>query len=140
MIVTKKSLPRRAFLRGLGTTLALPLLDSMIPAFGAAAAAKPVVRLGFVYHPVGMILDKWIPSTEGTAFEITPTMKALEPFRENMVVFSGLAQVNGRALGDGAGDHAPDGATWLTGLHPKKTEGVGIRAGISAYQLAAREF
>uniref|UniRef100_Q026P7 DUF1552 domain-containing protein n=1 Tax=Solibacter usitatus (strain Ellin6076) TaxID=234267 RepID=Q026P7_SOLUE len=139
MIVSKKSLPRRTFLRGLGTTLALPLLDSMIPALGSAAAAKPVVRLGFVYHPVGMILDKWIPATEGTGFEITPTMKALEPFRENMVVFTGLAQVNGRALGDGAGDHAREGATWLTGVHPKKTEGVGIRAGISADQLAARE-
>ena len=140
MIVSKKSLPRRTFLRGLGTTLALPLLDSMIPAFGSAAAAKPVVRLGFVYHPVGMILDKWIPATEGTGFEITPTMKGLEPFRENMVVFTGLAQVNGRALGDGAGDHAREGATWLTGVHPKKTEGVGIRAGVSADQLAAREF
>jgi hypothetical protein len=139
MIITKKSLARRTFLRGLGTTLALPLLDSMIPALGSASAAKPAVRLGFVYHPVGMILDRWIPPTEGTAFEITPTMKALEPFRENMVVFTGLAQVNGRALGDGAGDHAREGATWLTGVHPKKTEGVGIRAGISADQLAARE-
>jgi len=139
MIITKKSLARRTFLRGLGTTLALPLLDSMIPALGSAAAAAPVVRLGFVYHPVGMILNKWIPETEGTGFEITPTMKALEPFRENMVVFTGLAQVNGRALGDGAGDHAREGATWLTGVHPKKTEGVGIHAGISADQIAARE-
>ncbi|MCU1238483.1 MAG: hypothetical protein JWP63_6450, partial [Candidatus Solibacter sp.] len=140
MIITKKSLARRTFLRGLGTTLALPLLDSMIPALGGAAVSKAPVRLGFVYHPVGMILDRWIPATEGTGFEITPTMKALEPFRENMVVFTGLAQVNGRALGDGAGDHAREGATWLTGVHPKKTEGVGIRAGVSADQLAAREF
>ena len=66
-------------------------------------------------------------------------MKALEPFRERLVVLSGLAQVNGRALGDGAGDHAREGATWLTGVHPKKTEGAGIRAGISADQIAARE-
>jgi Protein of unknown function (DUF1552) len=139
MIVFKKSLPRRSFLRGLGTTLALPLLDSMIPAFGGAAATQAPVRLSFVYHPVGMILDKWMPTTEGTRFEITPTMKALEPFRENMVVFTGLAQVQGRALGDGAGDHAREGATWLTGAHPKKTEGAGIHAGISADQLAARE-
>jgi hypothetical protein len=87
-----------------------------------------------------MILNKWNPETEGAAFEITPTMQALEPFRENMVVFTGLAQVQGRALGDGAGDHAREGATWLTGVHPKKTEGVGIRAGISADQIAAREF
>jgi hypothetical protein len=139
MIITKKSLPRRTFLRGLGTTLALPLLDSMVPALAGAAAAKPVVRLGFVFHPVGMILNQWMPQTEGTAFEITPTMKALEPFRENLVVLTGLAQVNGRALGDGAGDHAREGATWLTGVHPKKTEGVGIHAGISADQIAARQ-
>ena len=62
MIITKKSLPRRTFLRGLGTTLALPLLDSMIPALSVAGAAKAPVRLGFVYHPVGMILDKWMPT------------------------------------------------------------------------------
>jgi len=86
-----------------------------------------------------MILDKWMPSTEGTGFEFTPTMKALEPFREDLTVLTGLAQVNGRALGDGAGDHAREGATWLTGVHPKKTEGTGIRAGISADQIAAKE-
>ena len=139
MIVTKKSLPRRTFLRGLGTTLALPLLDSMTPALAAATIAKPVVRLGFVYHPTGMIMNRWTPAAEGTGFEFTPTMKALEPFRERIVVLTGLAQVNGRALGDGPGDHAREGATWLTGVHPKKTEGVGIRAGISADQIAAKE-
>lgn len=123
----------------MGTALALPFLDAMVPAFATAAAKQAPVRLGFVFHPVGMILDKWIPKIEGTEFEITPTMKALEPFRENMVVLSGLAQVQGRALGDGAGDHAREGATWLTGVHPKKTEGVGIHAGISADQIAAQE-
>ncbi len=70
MIITKKALPRRTFLRGLGTTLALPLLDSMIPALAAASATKAPVRLGFVFHPVGMILNKWMPATEGTGFEI----------------------------------------------------------------------
>ncbi|HEX3879494.1 MAG TPA: DUF1552 domain-containing protein [Bryobacteraceae bacterium] len=139
MIVTRKALPRRAFLRGLGTTLALPFLDSMVPALARAGTMKPVIRLGFVYHPVGMILDKWMPATEGAGFEFTPTMKALEPFREQMLVLTGLAQVQGRALGDGAGDHAREGATWLTGVHPKKTEGTGIRAGISADQIASRE-
>ena len=139
MIITKKSLDRRTLLRGMGAALALPLLDSMVPALAGANAAKPVVRLGFVFHPVGMIMKDWTPATEGTAFEITTTMKALEPFRDRMVVLSGLAQVQGRALGDGAGDHAREGATWLTGVHPKKTEGAGIRAGISADQIAARE-
>ena len=137
MMITKKSLARRTFLRGLGTTIALPLLDSMLPA--ATIATKPAVRLAFVYHPVGMIMSRWTPAAEGSAFEFTPTMKALEPFRERMVVLTGLAQVNGRALGDGAGDHAREGATWLTGVHPKKTEGAGIRAGISADQIAAKE-
>jgi len=139
MIITKKSLPRRTFLRGAGATLALPFLDSMVPALAATVGAKPALRLAFVYHPVGMIMDRWTPAAEGTAFEFTPTMKALAPFREQLVVLTGLAQVNGRALGDGAGDHAREGATWLTGVHPKKTEGSGIRAGISADQIAARE-
>ncbi len=139
MIITKKSLSRRTVLRGIGTTLALPMLDAMAPAFALAAAKKSPVRLGFVFHPVGMILDRWLPKTEGREFEITPTMKALEAYRDDMVVLTGLAQVQGRALGDGAGDHAREGATWLTGVHPKKTEGVGIRAGISADQIAARE-
>jgi hypothetical protein len=139
MIVTKKSLSRRTLLRGIGTSLALPLLDSMVPAFAATGATKPVVRLGFVYHATGMIMDRWTPAAEGTAFEFTPTMKALEPFRDRLVVMSGLAQINGRALGDGPGDHARGGAVFLTGAHPKKTEGAGIRCGISADQIAAKE-
>ncbi len=139
MIVTGKSLPRRAFLRGLGTTLALPLLDSMVPAFAATGAAKSPTRLGFIYHPVGMIMDKWTPAVEGAGFEFTPIRKALEPFRRNLVVLTGLAQVNGRALGDGPGDHAREGATWLTGVHPKRSES-NIGAGISVDQIAAREF
>jgi hypothetical protein len=140
MIITKKHLPRRTFLRGLGATLALPLLDSMVPALAFAGAAKPVIRLGFVYHATGMIMDRWTPAAEGPAFEFTPTMKALEPFRDQILVMSGLAQVNGRALGDGPGDHARGGAVFLTGVHPKKTEGAGIRCGISADQIAAQEF
>ena len=138
MIVTKKSLARRTFLRGLGTTLALPLLDSMVPALKATGTAKAAVRTAFVYVPNGIISKAWTPSAEGTGWEFARSMKALEPFREHMLVLSGLAQVNGRALGDGAGDHARAGATWLTGVHPKKTE-VDIHAGISADQVLARE-
>jgi len=138
MIITKKALPRRTFLRGLGTTLALPLLDSMVPAMAATTGAKSPIRLGFVYHPVGMIMDRWTPAAEGGGFELTPTMKALAPFRDRLTILSGLAQVNGRALGDGPGDHAREGATWLTGVHPKRSES-NIGAGISADQIAARE-
>jgi hypothetical protein len=148
MIITNKTLPRRTFLRGLGTTLALPLLDSMVPAFSTlGAAAKPSVRLGYVYTPNGIIgcSDKsprpfmWTPKTVGANFEFSPTMKALEPFREHVNVFSGLAQVTGRALGDGPGDHARATATFLTGVHPYKTGGANFKLGVSADQIAAKE-
>ncbi len=147
-MITNKTLPRRTFLRGLGTTLALPLLDSMIPAFsGLAAAGKSPTRLGYVYTPNGIIgaSDKsprpfmWTPKTVGENFEFSPTMKALEPFRNNVNVFSGLAQVTGRALGDGPGDHARATATFLTGVHPYKTGGADFKLGISADQIAAKE-
>ena len=140
--ITGKHLSRRTILRGVGTALALPWLDAMMPAAKAAksTAAAPAVRLAFVYVPNGIIPGAWTPTVEGANFEFTRTMKALEPFRDHVVVVSGLAQINGRALGDGAGDHARAGATWLTGVHPKKTEGAGIHAGISADQVAAKEF
>jgi hypothetical protein len=140
MMITKKALARRTFLRGMGTMIALPMLDSMIPAMAAAGdLPKPPMRLGFVYVPNGIIQKDWVPKTEGAGFDFMRTMKPLEPFREKLLVLSNLAQVNGRSLGDGGGDHARAGATWLTGVHPKKTEGVDIHAGISADQLAARE-
>jgi len=136
MIVTKKSLPRRTFLRGMGVTLALPLLDAMAPAM--SPGAKPAVRLSFIYVPNGIIMDKWTPKGEGADFQFAPVMKPLEPFRERLLVFSGLAQAQGRALGDGPGDHARAGATFLTGAHPRKSE-TNIRAGVSADQIAAKE-
>ncbi len=140
MIITKTALPRRTFLRGLGTTLALPLLDAMVPAMAATRlTAKGAMRLGFVYVPNGIIQKNWLPSAEGTGFDFASTMKPLEAFRDRINVLSGLAQINGRALGDGPGDHARAGATWLTGVHPKKTEGSDIHAGISADQIAAKE-
>src|SRR5450631_557940 len=140
MIVLKKALPRRTFLRGLGTTLALPWLDAMTPAMSATRlTAKPPVRLAFVYVPNGIIQANWLPSAEGVGFDFASTMKPLESFRDKLNVLSGLAQVSGRALGDGPGDHARAGATWLTGVHPKKTEGSDIHAGVSADQIAAKE-
>ncbi len=141
MILTGKFLARRTFLRGVGTTLALPFLDAMVPAFGASrvTALKPALRMGIVYVPSGIIMDHWTPAAEGSAFEFPPIMRALEPFRDRLMVLSGLAQVNGNALGDGPGDHARAGATFLTGVHPKKTQGVDIHAGISADQIAARQ-
>jgi len=113
----------------------------MVPALSLAkgTAASPALRLGFVYVPNGIIMDRWTPSGEGKGFTFAPTMQALEPFRDHTLVLSGLAQVNGRALGDGPGDHARAGATWLTGVHPKKTEGADIHAGVSVDQIAARQ-
>ncbi len=140
MIVTRKHLPRRTFLRGAGAMMALPFLDAMRPAFAATTKnAGPATRLGFVYVPNGIIESSWLPKAEGVGFEFNSTMKALEPFREQTLVLSNLAQINGRSFGDGGGDHARAGATWLTGVHPKKTEGADIRSGVSADQIAARE-
>jgi hypothetical protein len=117
------------------------MLDAMAPALCLAKdpAANPPMRMGFVYVPNGIIMDKWTPVGEGPDFKFAPTMQALEPFRDRTLVLSGLAQANGRALGDGPGDHARAGATWLTGVHPKKTEGADIHAGVSVDQIAARE-
>ncbi|HXJ40444.1 MAG TPA: DUF1552 domain-containing protein, partial [Bryobacteraceae bacterium] len=137
MIITGKALNRRAVLRGIGTTLALPMLDAMVPAL-ARAATKAPVRLGFVYHPTGMIMEQYTPAAEGLGWAFTPTLKPLEAYRDRLNVFTGLAQMTGRALGDGPGDHAREGATWLTGVHPKRSE-TDVRAGISADQIAARE-
>src|SRR5262245_30628402 len=144
MINLNHTVPRRTFLRGLGATLALPLLDSMRPTAAALDTTVPI-RLGYVYTPNGIVgaCDKsprpfmWTPKTVGANFEFSPTMKALEPFREPLNVLSGLAQVSGRALGDGPGDHARATATFLTGVHPYKTGGADFRLGISADQIAA---
>ena len=141
MIVTKKSLPRRTVLRGLGATVALPLLDGMVPALAAmrTTAAAPARRLGAIYVPNGVEMRAWTPTTEGTGFAFTPILKPLEPFRDQVCVLSGLADKPAVPLpGEGIGDHARAASTWLTGVHVKKTEGPDIRAGVSLDQLAAQ--
>jgi hypothetical protein len=130
-------LSRRTVLRGIGATVALPLLDSMTPAFAAEPA--PIQRAVFLYTPNGIIMKDWTPATEGAGFEFTPTLKPLEPFRDRVLVLSGLAHHNGESLGDGAGDHARAGATWLTGVHPKKTEGADIQNAMTVDQILAKE-
>ena len=143
MIITNKALPRRTFLRGVGATLALPVLDAMVPALAASSsiAASTPTRVGFVYVPNGMIMKQWTPTTLGTGFELSPILKSLAPFQDQMLVLSGLAHNNGVAwAGEGAGDHSRAGAVWLTGEHPKKTEGADLRAGISIDQIMAQEF
>ncbi|MBM3724973.1 MAG: DUF1552 domain-containing protein [Acidobacteria bacterium] len=141
MIITGKALSRRTLLRGAGTALALPLLDSMVPALAAPNrnGGQPVRRAAFLYVPNGIIMKDWTPAAEGSGYELTKTLKPLEAFRQKMLVLTGLDHYNGQSLGDGAGDHARAGATWLTGVHPKKTQGADIHAGISADQIIARE-
>ncbi len=144
MFITRKSLDRRTLLRGLGLGVALPMLDAMTPAFaannkvtGKVAAAAPR-RLAFCYVPNGIIMPAWTPVADGKDYEMTRVLKPLEAYREKMLVISGLAHKNGMALGDGPGDHARAAASFLTGVHPKKTEGADIRLGPSADQVAAQ--
>ena len=143
MVITQKALSRRTILKGLGTTLALPFLDAMVPALSraATAAAKAPVRMSTVYLPNGIMMDKWTPPTEGPLTKLMPIMEPLAPFKDRMLVISGLNHATGRALaGENTGDHARAGATYLTGIHPKKTEGADTEAGVSMDQIAAREF
>ena len=137
MFVTKKHLPRRTFLKGVGVSLALPLLDSMIPArtLLAQTAARPLPRLGFVYVPHGAIMDKWAPATEGAGFEFTPILKPLEPFRDRLNVVSGL----GHRAADTTAVHSLSPTTWLSGVRPKATQGVDAYAGVTADQIAAQQ-
>jgi hypothetical protein len=136
MIVTRRHLPRRTFLKGMGAAIALPMLDAMHPAL--ARAAKPSLRLAFTYVPNGVTMAEWTPKGQGLGFEFSPVLKPLEPFRKDTLVLSGLAHRNGSALGDGPGDHARAAASYLTGVHPRKTAGADIQNGISVDQIAAQ--
>jgi len=142
-IVMKKHLPRRAVLRGMGATLALPLLDGMFPAFAGSggAGAKLPLRLGAIYAPNGMNMMDWTPAVEGAGFELTPILQPLAPYRDQLVVLSGLANNSADQLpGEGTGDHSRSSAGYLTGAHAKKTEGADLENGVSMDQIAAREF
>lgn len=138
MIVTKKALPRRTLLRGIGATLALPLLDSMVPAF--AAAATPVKRLGVVYVPNGMTMRQWTPSAEGAGFEFTPVLQPLEPHRDRILVLSGLNSTPPQDGSNGNGLHARASTRFLTDMPPRRSDTSDVQAGVSVDQLVAREF
>ena len=138
MIISKKMLPRRTVLRGLGTALALPMLDAMVPALSGISgrAAEPVRRLGWVYCPNGMAMDAWMPAAK-ESLDLSTTLSPLAPYRDQTVVVSGVAQGQAEALGDGNGEHTRATATWLNGVHPRETEGADVRAGKTADQIAA---
>lgn len=146
MIVTKKALSRRTVLRGMGVTLALPLLDAMVPALTAAAqtAAVPTSRYGFFYMPNGVAMNHtgvnyWKPDITGRDFDFSPILRPLEPFRDQVTVISGLHHRSSESLGDGNGDHTRSTATWLTGTKIKRTEGSDLRNGVSLDQLLASQ-
>jgi hypothetical protein len=136
MFISKRSLPRRTFLRGLGTTVALPLLDAMVPALTATVktAAQPAMRAGFVYVPHGVILNQWTPASTTPGFELPTILQPLEPFRDVLTVVSNLARPEQLALQD----HACTGS-WLTGVPPKRTEGSDFLAARSIDQVIAAE-
>ena len=137
MMITRMALPRRTFLRGAGVALSLPLLDAMVPALSALAdtAARPVRRLGFVYVPFGTPLSSWTPSTEGSIAELPAPLKPLEPFRDQLIVPSGLEIQTGHVTGN----HALSNACFLSAARAKMTEGTDYELGITVDQLAARE-
>src|SRR5215472_9183842 len=114
MMILKKAIPRRSFLRGMGSVIALPLLDAMVPAL--TAAGKSPVRLGIVYVPNGMWpMDKWTPKMEGLGFELPPTLQPLAKFRDKLTVVTGLAHKETMAIPtDGGGPHTHAFATYLT--------------------------
>lgn len=129
---------RRTVLKGLGCTLGLPLLDAMLPGLShAAGKAKPPVRMGIVFFPNGAIMPAWKPEKAGTDYQMPETLTELQQVRKDITIITGLAQDNGRAKGDGPGDHARSAASFLTGAHPVKTSGANIKVGMSVDQAAA---
>jgi hypothetical protein len=135
MIITRKALPRRTFLRGLGATVALPLLDAMVPSMTAFArtAAAPVRRLGFIYMPMGCDLPRWTPPGEGLLAELSPTLQSLAPVVDQLTVISNLELTNAYP-----GTHATSNAAFLSAATAKWTESTDYYLGTTVDQIAAK--
>ena len=140
--ITKKHLSRRTFLRGVGVSLSLPFLESMVPAQTplARTAANPQIRLGLCFMPHGAVMSQWTPAEEG-ALRLSPTLLPLEPYKDQVVVISNLAHrmAGPQGPGDNGGDHTRCPAVYLNGVHPKRTDGADIFAGTTIDQIAARK-
>src|SRR6476620_3034020 len=137
--ITKKHLSRRTFLRGTGVSLALPFLESMLPAQTPSriAGAVPKTRLGFIFFPHGVTMDKWRPATEGAGFEFTPILKPLEPFRDYLNIISDTyAPMAYGADASAAANHSRSSAVFLTGARPEETPRPVL--GESVDQMAAK--
>jgi len=141
-MIFKHHLSRRTFLRGMGVTMSLPLLDAMVPAGTALAqtAARPNVRLGLCFIPHGAVMNQWTPATSG-ALELSPTLAPLAAHRDQVVVLSNLAHAMAgpQGPGDNGGDHTRCPAVFLNGVHPKRTDGADIQAGVTIDQMAAQK-
>ena len=141
--LTKKHLHRRTFLRGLGVTISLPLLDSMLPAQTplARTAANPQIKLGLCFMPHGAVMANWTPAGEGDNLTLSRTLAPLEPYKNQVVVVSNLAHKMAApgGPGDNGGDHTRSPAVYLNGVHPKRTDGADIQAGVTIDQMAAAE-
>jgi hypothetical protein len=138
MFISKLSLPRRTFLRGVGAAIALPLLDAMVPALTpfAKAAAAPRTRFGAIYVPNGAIVDEFFPKSFGTNWEFTPILKPLEPFKNQLVVVKNLTRSH---PGSQVGDHAVSVGGYLTGVWPKRTEAEDVYANTTIDQVVAKQ-
>jgi hypothetical protein len=137
-MITRRALPRRTFLRGMGTAVALPFLDAMVPALAKGAAGKPPVRMAFVYVPNGIDMRNWTPEYEGKLRELPRILKPLEPYKDDILLMGNLTHNTGRALLDGAGDHGRCCGSYLTGIQVKKSL-TDIKAGVSMDQIVARQ-
>jgi hypothetical protein len=140
MFITRRALPRRTFLRALGTTVALPWLDAMLPAL-QAQALRPTPRLGFIYIANGVIQQQWNPATTGRGFELTPILQPFANVRDYVNVYSGLSHLQADTFGDGTGDHPRASAVWLTGVHAydRAQPGVEVKLATTADQFAAQK-
>ncbi len=140
--MSRLPISRRTALKGLGVSLALPLLDGMLPGLGFAKQATPQVfprRMAFCYVPNGVLYNNWAPTGTGRNFTFSPTLELLKPYRDEVLILSGLTSDKARAHGDGTGDHARAQASFLTGRQAKRTDGSEIRCGISVDQLCAQK-
>jgi len=135
MIITKRALPRRTFLRGMGATVALPFLDAMVPAL--SAEAKRVPRFSTLYIGNGANMNQWTPSTEGINFEMSPSLKGIEGFRDRLAVFTGLDNFPATDQGDLGGQHPRSAPGFMSGVHAKATEGADVQAGTTIDQMIA---
>ena len=137
MVIRKRALPRRTFLRGVGASVALPLLDAMVPALSARTTPAP--RFAAVYVGNGINMGEWTPAMEGVGFPFSPILKPLEPFRDQVLVITGLDNFPATDQGDSGGQHPRAAPAFMSSVHPKQTEGADVRAGTTIDQMIAQQ-